>query len=1060
MKYPNIISASAGSGKTYTITQKIYEQIENGVVTPDKIIATTFTIKAANELKGRIREKLISGGKIKEANLMNEALIGTINSVCLKLLRKFAFEAGLSPDLKTLDENDQKVLMRELIGSVLDDEFIELAVKLEQGESKNPYFPGTAYLKQIEAIILKTRVNDLSKEDLEKCGEDSVQEFFDLFPQTTRDHDHIRSRVITHLEQGIKHAQPLEHNPTSYKALAKLQTILQNLKSDNHKWSEWIGLKKKILADKYLPKDFTKELDEVIGDLTADLSFRADYTKYIKSCFAYAREVIDAYEDYKKRRGLLDFADQEAIFYRLLKQNEKVKNFLSENYQLVVVDEFQDVSPLQLDIFLKLTQLIDQNIWVGDPKQSIFAFRGADPQLMQSVLSAVPKKNRQQLDRSYRSRKALVHFTNAVFSKTFEETMEAETITLEQADPIDTGRNADEEKHLATAVHYWHFHKNEKKPTIADALKAMAEKVQSLLEEDIQVFDKNTKTYRPVSYGDIAILCRSNKKCQEAGEALTAVGLPVATSGFGLIKEPEIIFLSALLKLLAFPGDRLAKAEVLLYSRFNGDQEALLNDRVLAEDSYKWQADDALLLQLQALKPQLYNLPPARCIATLMTALELEKLFVSWGNLNQRLANVDAFISHAQEYQLTCHSMQTASTIAGLLNWMQQLHRTDEDYKGVQSGNVIQVMTYHKSKGLEWGIVLLWDLGMEPWNRFFGVKVKSPATVRLDDPLADRALRLFVKPFNPRSKFESFDEPIARSAAGQAGDTERDAEEQRLFYVAMTRARDYLIFCSLNKKMTIPELVHPALPQPNSIEGLQDSTFSWQKKALPIRVQSTDTEDSKETTRTLSTNRTYFAPPSGRQEHQPLRIRPSSAEKVPSATIKGTDLLHNRAELSRKHSEITALGIFIHNLYCAYDERLDETATHSWVTQQVQQSAYADILDPAWLSQALQSFHNYLSATYVDYKLHKELPIQAITPEGQYLEGYVDLVVEVGGVLLIIDYKTFVTKDYQAAEYEKKALSFSGQLGLYKEVLERSFGKRVDGAFVYFVFEGRVMEVG
>ena len=88
--------------------------------------------------------------------------------------------------------------------------------------------------------------------------------------------------------------------------------------------------------------------------------------------------------------------------------------------------------------------------------------------------------------------------------------------------------------------------------------------------------------------------------------------------------------MSALLKLLAFPGDGLAKAEVLLYSLFNGDQEALLNDRLTYEDSYKWQQENELLVNLRELKAQLYNLPPSRCIETLVQALKLEQLFVSW----------------------------------------------------------------------------------------------------------------------------------------------------------------------------------------------------------------------------------------------------------------------------------------------------------------------------------------------------------------------------------------------------------------------------------------------
>lgn len=92
--------------------------------------------------------------------------------------------------------------------------------------------------------------------------------------------------------------------------------------------------------------------------------------------------------------------------------------------------------------------------------------------------------------------------------------------------------------------------------------------------------------------------------------------------------------------------------------------------------------------------------------------------------------------------------------------------------------------------------------------------------------------------------------------------------------------------------------------------------------------------------------------------------------------------------------------------------------------------------------------------------VHKELPKQAHTDSGQQIDGYVDLVIEIGEALLIIDYKTFVAQTYNQELYEKKALEFSGQLALYADLLEKSFGKRVDGSFIYFVFEGKMMEVG
>jgi len=337
--------------------------------------------------------------------------------------------------------------------------------------------------------------------------------------------------------------------------------------------------------------------------------------------------------------------------------------------------------------------------------------------------------------------------------------------------------------------------------------------------------------------------------------------------------------------------------------------------------------------------------------------------------------------------------------------------------------------------------------------------VQSSSSVAISDPLADRALRLYIKPFNAKSKFESFDQPLERSAEMQNSNAHRDEEERRLFYVAMTRARDYLYFCSYKAKLTIPELVNPALNQLDLPDGLQESTLTWKDNKLQLQLETMEMLEELPIASTEEVPRNYFAPPVGRIEHVTARLNPSSQDPIPTATISGTDVIHDRHYISRSQISDAELGTCIHNLFCAYDERLSAEATQIWVTDYLSTSKFQGLIDSSWLSKSLLAFHHFLTATYIDYTLYRELPIQAIDEQGRNIEGFVDLVVEVGDALFIIDYKTFCASTYDAAVYEKKAKEFSGQLALYEELLEQSFGKRVDGTFVYFVFEGRMVEI-
>ncbi len=195
MKYPKITTASAGTGKTYTVTEHICDLLIEGNTQADRIIATTFTIKAANEIKRRIRERLLEKGLSKEANLVNQSLIGTINSICFELLKKFSFEAGISPMVETLDESDGKVVMREILGSIIDDDYIQLATKVSQDDSAyNATTP--LYLEHIQDIVSKLRLNDLNKNKLSDYASTSITEFLNLHQGKIDDHDSIMRQVL------------------------------------------------------------------------------------------------------------------------------------------------------------------------------------------------------------------------------------------------------------------------------------------------------------------------------------------------------------------------------------------------------------------------------------------------------------------------------------------------------------------------------------------------------------------------------------------------------------------------------------------------------------------------------------------------------------------------------------------------------------------------------------------------------------------------------------------------------------------------------------------------
>ena len=259
----------------------------------------------------------------------------------------------------------------------------------------------------------------------------------------------------------------------------------------------------------------------------------------------------------------------EASVNKLL-DNPVVQEVLKEELSLLMVDEFQDTSPIQLSVFLKLARLADQSIWVGDPKQSIYGFRGAEPRLMQAIIEQTGGVKPEDIQRfSWRSREDAVFAANAIFTKAFSE-MPADQVALIpkrtlRATP-ESINDADEPEELGSALIHWHFKaegegRQPAKPWMQNCI---ARTIRDKLDQGIFIQPKGEKGIRKAVAGDVAVLCRSNAGCQVMAEALADAGLQVAIARSGLLNTAEAKLILACLKYLLNPKDSLAVAEILL----------------------------------------------------------------------------------------------------------------------------------------------------------------------------------------------------------------------------------------------------------------------------------------------------------------------------------------------------------------------------------------------------------------------------------------------------------------------------------------------------------------
>ncbi|HHS96103.1 MAG TPA: DNA helicase UvrD, partial [Phaeodactylibacter sp.] len=572
-----------------------------------------------------------------------------------------------------------------------------------------------------------------------------------------------------------------------------------------------------------------------------------DIKTFIYQIFDIAIAALEEYERYKKQRGLIDYVDMETLVKKLLSLPE-VKEVLRSEIDLLMVDEFQDTSPLQLDIFLKLSRIVKHSIWVGDPKQSIYGFRGADPKLMQEIIRINGIQAENILKYSWRSREDIVNLTNSLFVKAFSD-MPKERVALKakrtkEDNPEDPSFKA-EAIEMLEAIHHWHFeHGEERMPGKPWMENCLAEAIRLLLlERAVPVLPKGSKNPRAIRPSDIAVLCRSNTSCQNVAEALHRSGLKAAIARAGLLETAEAKLILACLKFLLHPSDSLSIAEILLLADGYAT-EGIIADRLAylkrqnEADAYeeKWAKENFYIQRLHELREEARDLSGAEILDLTLEELDLRRIIATWGGKTQRMANVDQLRFFALQYEEACNRMHIAASLGGFLLWLNDLQANGLDEQGSgESPDAVNVMTYHKSKGLEWPAVICYDLENSLREKTFGFKIiPESEEVDLDNLLGNRWVRFWINPYGRQNRNTLLEARMMESAAFAEARKEALAEDTRLLYVGITRARDYLIFPSrgkttawLNRVWHLGKEDHPCLDKDDA-----ETPWDWEGKVI------------------------------------------------------------------------------------------------------------------------------------------------------------------------------------------------------------------------------------
>lgn len=1036
------ITAAAGAGKTTRIVGDIANEVSKR--SPESILATTFTIKAADELVERARAELFRRGKHEAAARLLGARFGTVNAVCGQIVSEFALDLGRSPATAVIGEANEALsfsMAADVAIAAHAPILNRIADLFGDNDPRPPHKDRPDWRKTVRSIVTLARANGIGPDELRHSAERSIESFLELLPRTTSTSEALDADLAAALARAVDlcPANPSASGRPDAEALRSLHQRVS--RGEPMSWSQWAKLTRLKCAPTKDGKAYEAALADVMaraGQHSTHPRLREDAELFIRTIFTCAANALEAYQNWKAERGLVDFTDQEALALRVL-TNPVLAERVRERVERVFVDEFQDSSPLQVALFKALGEIAEESTWVGDPKQAIYGFRGADTELTQAAFAGAGDDSGDVLSVSWRSRPGIIEFANALFGPSLERMgLPASRHAFSRAARSDVGFD----RH---PLAWW--------PLIGkveEQAQALAEGIKAALEDaDNWLVGQEGDEQRPLGVGDIAILCRSNADVSRFATALSRAGLPVAVERPGLARTPHVEFVLAACRWVADPGDRLGLAEMARF--FADDPESAAWLEAAADDA----PDSALRAlvpvadALEALRAQALNLTPAELVDAVLALSEVIGRIEAWGDHAVRLDDLEALRGFAADYQAECIASDSSATLQGLL-----LAVLNADPKRPPSLAVdaIQVMTYHGAKGLEWPMTVLTGLHFEPRSRLFEPVAEMEGAIDWSEPLRGRWIRYWPWPYGLAGQGSALEVTASNSVYGQAAGRRAVNEETRLLYVGVTRARDYLVFAPSAKAplnwLTVLDApdASPHLRPPSEDEGQIDvGAYTFAADVRPLAASNADDERFPVPT---------FIRPTANDSAVvlPLFLRPNAAAGGVWSVVERIDL-GSRLPVDGV-SNMTTLGEALHAIL-AYDDPAREPAIRLADAQATLDRWSVPGFTARDALTASDRLHGIMASRWPGAILRREAPVSARIGQ-QLVHGRIDLLIETRSTSAIVDHKSFPGR---ADLWETRALQHAPQIGLYAEAVEAASGRSCGELFIHMPVVGTLIRV-
>ena len=848
-----LVSAAAGSGKTAVLINRMIEKVlaEEDPISVDELLVVTFTNASAAEMRHRMSnalEKAVadnpdSNHLRKQLRLINKAQISTLHSFCLQVVKQSAYLLEIDPGFRIAGDTEAALLRDDVLEAVL-----ETAYEGEGAEAVYRLADSFTSDRSDQAMeVLLSKLYDYSR--VHPDPEEWLQQVPSLYdvPETASIDElpfigdlkltirHALEEALQLTQEGVQLAlQPdgpalLEDTfrtdaEVIRAAIAALEISWDSLYafSKSFKFEKAASIKRDscdpAVAEE--AKAMRNEVKKIVSSL-----FDAYFTRSPKRLLDEMREMAplmktlveltqlfaDQYKALKIDRALVDFSDLEHYALEILSDEGKPSAIAKEyqdRFREVLVDEYQDTNLLQ-ETILQLVKSGDEQdgnlFMVGDVKQSIYRFRLAEPMLFLGKYSrfrhdAEDTGLRIDLNANFRSRKEILDGTNYIFSQIMGERVGE--IDYDEAAAL-KAKAPYPEQQIPIELALIHEPETEEEALDEDLVKSqwearfIAKKIKEMIDQEIVVNDPWTQQQRKLEYRDVVVLMRSMTWSGDFVDEFKMAGIPLyAELTGGYFDALEVMIMLNTLRVIDNPYQDIPLASVLRAPFIGLKENELAEIRLAAPQASFYEAvktfmragtgiDPAtaeklqrFILQLEGWRNQARRGSLAELIWQVYLDTNYYEMAGAMTNGKQRQANLRALHDRALEYEKT--------SFRGLFRFLRFIDRMRErgDDLGTakslsEKENVVRLMTVHKSKGLEFPVVFFAGTG----RSFNEMDFRKSY-------LFDQDYGLAVKAVNPDTRIEYTSLPFL--AVREMKQLQMKAEEMRVLYVAMTRAKERL----------------------------------------------------------------------------------------------------------------------------------------------------------------------------------------------------------------------------------------------------------------------------